>query len=67
MYNYYYLYASSFADMDPPQTVEAIWVRLGVCGRKDCASAFSQIATAGNCKLNKIEKLHSMANVIIVC
>lgn len=45
---YLYLYPCSLADVDPPQTVEAVWVRLGKARRQYCTATFGQIATAGN-------------------
>lgn len=47
-YTYVYLYPGPFTDMDPPQTVETVWVGLGKARGQYCATTLSQIATAGN-------------------
>lgn len=47
-YTYVYLYSCPLTDMDPPQTVETVWVWLRKGRRQYCTATFSQISTAGN-------------------
>lgn len=43
-----YLDPGPFADVDPPETVQAIWIRFREARGQDCAATLSQIAAAGN-------------------
>lgn len=40
--------APSLTWIDPPETVETVWVGLRISWRQDGTAAFCQIATAGN-------------------
>lgn len=43
-----YLDPGPFADVDPPETVEAIWIRFREARGQNGAATLSQIAAAGN-------------------
>lgn len=43
-----YLNPSPFTDMNPPQTIETVWVGFRIARRQYCPATFSQITTAGN-------------------
>lgn len=45
---YLYLNPSPFTDMNPPQTIETVWVGFRIARRQYCPATFSQITTAGN-------------------
>lgn len=43
-----YLDPGAFADVDPPETVEAVWIRFREARGQNCAATLRQIAAAGN-------------------